>query len=108
MSEENTYSEAESRYFMWRWQWRRRVAIAQGEYGPTLTLKGGRVLNVFTGELIAGDVAIEAVQLPAELHADPADRMIVATARVHGWRLATRDNRLLEYGKAGHATTIAV
>lgn len=57
---------------------------------------------------IDGSVAIESVQLPGDLHADPADRLIVATARVHGWRLATRDRRLLDYGAAGHASTIAV
>ncbi len=60
MTEENTYTEAESRYFMWRWQWRRRIAIAKGEYGPTTTLAGGRILNVFTGELIEGDLALDA------------------------------------------------
>ncbi|MGB3305960.1 MAG: adenine deaminase [Thermomicrobiales bacterium] len=45
---------------MWRWQWRRRGAIARGEYGSQLVLRGGRVLNVFTEELIKADVAIDA------------------------------------------------
>ncbi|CAA9554683.1 MAG: Adenine deaminase [uncultured Thermomicrobiales bacterium] len=44
----------------WRWQWRRRIAIAQGQHPPALVLGGGSVLNVFTGELIDGDVAIDA------------------------------------------------
>ncbi len=44
----------------WRWQWRRRIAIAQGQYPPSLVLGGGSVLNVFTGELIEADVAIDA------------------------------------------------
>lgn len=65
MQEANTYSEEESRYFMWRWQWRRRIAIAQGEYPPHLLLKGGQVLNVFTGELIRADVAIDAGRVAA-------------------------------------------
>ena len=65
MSEQNTYTEAESRYFMWRWQWRRRIAIAQGTYAPSLLLKGGRVLNVFTGELVEADVAIDAGRIAA-------------------------------------------
>ncbi len=65
MAESNTYTEAESRYFMWRWQWRRRIAIAQGVYPPHLLLKGGRVLNVFTGELVTADVAIDAGRVAA-------------------------------------------
>jgi adenine deaminase len=45
---------------MWRWQWRRRIAIAQGQYSPSLVLVGGKVANVFTEELIDADVAIDA------------------------------------------------
>ena len=33
-------------------------------------------------------------QLPASFHGDPADRMIVATARTHALPLATRDARI--------------
>ncbi len=60
MTDEQTYSQEQADYFMWRWQWRRRVAIAQGEYFPTLSIRGGQVLNVFTGELIEADVAVDA------------------------------------------------
>ena len=45
---------------MWLWKWRRRGAIARGEYGSQTVLRGGRVLNVFTQELIEADVAIDA------------------------------------------------
>lgn len=45
---------------MWKWKWRRRVAIAQGTYPAQLVLRGGSVLNVFSGELIEADVAIDA------------------------------------------------
>lgn len=55
---------------------------------------------------VSGDVAIESVRLPGELHDDPADRIIVATARLGGLELGTRDRRLLDYGKAGHATVV--
>jgi PIN domain nuclease of toxin-antitoxin system len=57
---------------------------------------------------IDGEVAIEAVQLPGNLHPDPADRLLAATARIHGCCLATRDQRLLAYGAAGHLTVAAV
>jgi PIN domain nuclease of toxin-antitoxin system len=40
------------------------------------------------------DVAATAVQLPSSVPADPADRLIVATAIVHGYPLVTRDERI--------------
>ena len=36
-------------------------------------------------------------RLPGEFHRDPADQIIVATARVHGCSLVTSDNKLLAY-----------
>lgn len=47
-------------------------------------------------------IALDACALPGELHADPADRIIVATTRVLGATLVTRDEKLLAYGAAGH------
>lgn len=44
----------------WKWKWRRRIAVAQGQYPAELVIRGGRVLNVFTEELIKADVAIDA------------------------------------------------
>ena len=40
--------------------------------------------------------------LPGELHRDPGDQMIVATAMVHGLTLVTRDRRILEHARHGH------
>ncbi len=42
-------------------------------------------------------VAIEAYALPGSFHADAADRLLVASARVNGWRLVTADRRLVAY-----------
>lgn len=50
---------------------------------------------------VTGAVGIESVALPGTLHGNPADRILAATARLQGWRLATRDARLLRYAKAG-------
>lgn len=55
---------------------------------------------------VSGDVGIEAVGLPGSFHADPADRILVATARLFGLTLGTRDRRLLAYGKTGHASAV--
>ena len=43
------------------------------------------------------EIAISAYNLPGDFHRDPADRMIVATARVHDLTLATADERILSY-----------
>jgi len=42
-------------------------------------------------------IAAEAYRLPGEFHRDPADRILVATARLEGWTLVTADRRILEY-----------
>ena len=44
--------------------------------------------------------------MPGELHGDPADRLIAATARHLGAVLLTEDQLLLDYGKAGHIKTL--
>ena len=43
------------------------------------------------------NVAIESCQLPGSFHADPADRIIVATARINGATLITKDKKILSY-----------
>jgi PIN domain nuclease of toxin-antitoxin system len=57
---------------------------------------------------VTGAAGVEAVLLPGRLHDDPADRLLVATARLFGMRLATQDRRLLRYGAAGHVATLKV
>ncbi|MHB8722965.1 MAG: type II toxin-antitoxin system VapC family toxin [Steroidobacteraceae bacterium] len=47
-----------------------------------------RVLTVLP---LDRDVVIAVDSLPTRFHGDPADRLIVATARTHGMPLATRD-----------------
>lgn len=46
---------------------------------------------------VNNEVALESVQLPGEFHKDPADRMIVATARKLGANLITADEKILAY-----------
>jgi PIN domain nuclease of toxin-antitoxin system len=45
--------------------------------------------------------------LPGQFHGDPADRLLVATARIEGVSLMTKDDRLLEYGRRGFVKVIA-
>lgn len=42
-------------------------------------------------------IAIESSNLPGNFHDDPADRMIIATARVEGLTVLTRDQKILDY-----------
>ncbi|MBC7261066.1 MAG: type II toxin-antitoxin system VapC family toxin [Chloroflexi bacterium] len=43
------------------------------------------------------EIAIESTRLPGEFHRDPADQIIVATARVYRCPLATSDDKLINY-----------
>jgi PIN domain nuclease of toxin-antitoxin system len=46
---------------------------------------------------ITPEIAIDATRLPGWSHKDPADQIIVATARLHGLRILTSDSKLLKY-----------
>ena len=52
--------------------------------------------------------AVESTLLPGAPHSDPADRFLIATARVEGLALATRDERILEYGQKGFVQSLAI
>jgi PIN domain nuclease of toxin-antitoxin system len=52
------------------------------------------------------EIAIESVHLPGDLHGDPADRMLVATARVLGATLLTKDDRLIRYSRQRHVKAL--
>ena len=43
------------------------------------------------------NVAVEAYALPGRFHKDPADRLLVATARLHKLTLITADEQILAY-----------
>lgn len=60
-----------------------------------------------TIEPLFPQVAVEACSLPEAFHRDPADRLIVATARVTNATLMTRDRHILDYAARGHLTAIA-
>jgi PIN domain nuclease of toxin-antitoxin system len=42
-------------------------------------------------------ISVESTQLPGTFHRDPADQIIVATARTHGCPLLTADARILQH-----------
>lgn len=48
-------------------------------------------------------ICVESTQLPGSFHRDPADQLIVATARVHDCPLVSIDQNILAYP---HVTTV--
>lgn len=50
--------------------------------------------------------AIDSAALPPPFHNDPADRLLVSTAREMDVPLLTRDRRILDYSAAGHVQAI--
>ena len=46
---------------------------------------------------LTAQIAIASTRLPGEFHNDPADQIIVATARAHDCPLLTRDGKILRY-----------
>jgi len=51
---------------------------------------------------LSAEVAIESTPLPGDPHADPADRFLIAEARVAGCTLVTADRKVIDYGQAWH------
>jgi PIN domain nuclease of toxin-antitoxin system len=48
------------------------------------------------------ELLIASQLLPGDIHKDPADRIIAATAREYGYTVMTRDRALLDYGRQGY------
>jgi PIN domain nuclease of toxin-antitoxin system len=82
---------------------RNRVALGQ----PTLRWVEQAVISSFVRvEPLTAEVAVESWELPDRFHNDPVDRIIVATARVTGAVLMTRDRQILDYAARGHLTAL--
>jgi PIN domain nuclease of toxin-antitoxin system len=50
-------------------------------------------------------IVVESTRLPKSFHKDPADQMIVATARIHNYPIATADEKILNYP---HVRTVGI
>ena len=55
---------------------------------------------------LTAEILIASSQLPGLLHGDPADRMLIATARHLNCPLMTRDREILAYADQGHVRAI--
>lgn len=65
-----------------------------------LTIPGVRLLP------LTPEIAVESANLPGDPRGDPADRILIASARSVGGRLATCDRAVLDYARAGHLSVI--
>lgn len=52
------------------------------------------------------DILISSAGLPEPLHRDPADRIIIATARAFDLTVVTRDRLILDYATKGHVRAL--
>lgn len=57
--------------------------------------------------VITADMALAAYELPDPFHKDPADRLIVAVARLLQTPVVTIDRRIVAYGLQGHVQVLA-
>lgn len=62
----------------------------------------GAVLSDLDIEILADSCA-----LPGQPPTDPADRIIIATARDNDMTIVTRDRLILDYARAGHVRAMA-
>ncbi len=68
-----------------------------------------RRLLAMAGVTIANltpEIGSEAGELLPPIHGDPADRILIATARALGCPLVTADRKILAYAAAGHVRAI--
>jgi PIN domain nuclease of toxin-antitoxin system len=55
---------------------------------------------------LSTEILVDSCELPGAPPNDPADRIIIATARDNNFTVVTRDDRILEYSRAGHVRTL--
>jgi len=60
-------------------------------FEQAISYPGIRVLE------LTPEIAVESTRLPGRFHRDPADQIIVATARINDCPLVTSDTKILDY-----------
>lgn len=58
-------------------------------------------------ENLTADILIDSSLLPPPVHGDPADRILIATARTLDLTIVTRDRLILDYAARGHVRALA-
>ena len=90
--------------------WEIAMLAAKGKIAltldPALWFERFCELPSVTLAAMPASVLVASTTLPGTPPHDPADRIIIATARAFGYVLATRDATILEYGAQGHVRVI--
>lgn len=55
---------------------------------------------------LSPEIAVQSTRLPGAVHGDPADRILIATARVLNATLLTADVKIRDYAKAGYLSVV--
>jgi PIN domain nuclease of toxin-antitoxin system len=71
--------------------WEVAKLVEYRRFSQALTYPGISLLD------LTPEIVVESVQLPGQFHRDPADQLIVATARIHECPLLTSDSRIRDY-----------
>jgi PIN domain nuclease of toxin-antitoxin system len=91
--------------------WERAMLVAKGRLRSPVPPKRWfeRALALGGLELapMSPDILADASFLPEPLHRDPADRIIIATARAMDLTIVTRDHLILDYSALGHVRALA-
>lgn len=78
--------------------WEAEILVAKGRLLPKepfdLWIRRMTAPDTIRIVNLDADVIVSLRSLPKSFHGDPADRLIVATARAHGLQLATDDSRI--------------
>lgn len=90
--------------------WEVGLLVAKGRLAmrakPSIWFDGFCRLSGISLAVLSGDILIDSSFLPGKVHGDPADRIIIATARAEGLTILTRDRQILDYAEAGHVMAL--
>jgi PIN domain nuclease of toxin-antitoxin system len=81
--------------------WEVAILVSRGRLqlttSPSDWVAASEALPFFDFVPVSNSIALKSVQLPGDLHNDPADRIIIATAISLGAVLVTKDEKIRNY-----------
>ena len=107
---DGAFSDGESIFVSPITAWERGMLVAKGRLGSTISPHQWFASLIDMGLALADmspDILIDSSLLPGKVHGDPADRIIIATARALNLTIVTSDARILDYAARGHVRALA-